>query len=188
MAVRNEDGTFKPGVIYVLVSGDLDTENFDLFYCGESENPFRREIEHRTAGMNSTKDSTDVYRHIADLHRQKIPWSLHIVQEYGTEGPEAAEDEVLCKLIQSGCKLMNMKHGNQFWEDVISTMSSLGIASYSEYLLYKSREKEAENALKVQISTTFLPLTKDQLRDSAAKRKAARECGLLPSRGRKSKK
>ena len=36
MAVRNSDGTFKPGAIYVLVSGDLNSEDFEVFYCGES--------------------------------------------------------------------------------------------------------------------------------------------------------
>lgn len=178
MAVRNEDGTFKPGVIYVLVSGDL-YENWSVFYCGESHDPERRKQEHYLAGMNATDSSTDVYQHIRDLHHKKIPWTMQVVQEYGIEGPEAAEDEVLCKLIQSGCKLYNMKHGNRYWEDVIAAMSSLGIAEYSEYIEHKKAEKAAEDLLKVKISTTFLPLTKDQLRESKEKRKVAKERGLI---------
>ena len=55
MAVRNEDGSFKPGVIYCLVSGDLNGDEWNIFYVGESHDPYRREQEHRAAGRSATK-------------------------------------------------------------------------------------------------------------------------------------
>jgi hypothetical protein len=187
MAVRNEKGEFLPGVIYCLVSGDLNTDNFSVFYVGESHDPDRRYRAHYTAGMNATKDSTDVYRHINMLHTAEIPWALHIVQHYGSEGPEAAEDEVLAKFLLAGCQLMNMKRGNQWWSDVITIMRKNNLGSYSEYKAWLKTREEAKEAKKVKEFTLIPPLTKEQRKLSAEKRKAAKEIGLLPSRRKKTK-
>lgn len=178
MAVRNEDGTFKPGVVYCLVSGDL-YKDFDVFYVGETHDPVRRQREHYTAGMNATKDSTEVYLHIGYLHREGIPWTLQVVQEYGSEGPQALEAEVMIKFTLAGCNLKNEKNGNMHWCQVLEEMSYLGFTEYSEYLLHKKAEKEAEDALKVKIITTECIATKEQVALSKLKRKIAKERGLI---------
>jgi predicted GIY-YIG superfamily endonuclease len=185
MAIRKDDGTFEPGVIYCLVSGDLNTDDFSVFYVGESTDWNRRYLEHKAAGKAATSDSTEVYKHINLLELNNIPWSLQVVQEYNETGPEALEAETMIKFTLAGCNLTNEKNGNMHWCQVLEEMSYLGITSYSEYQAHKKAEEEAKNALKIQISTTFLPLTKSQLHESQIKRKVAREMGLLPNRRKK---
>jgi hypothetical protein len=185
MAVRKENGEFEPGVIYCLVSGDLNGDDWNLFYVGESTDPFRRENEHRAAGRAAGPDSTEVYRHINLLELNNIPWSLHIVQHYDEEGPEMAEDEVLAKFLLEGCQLMNQKRGNQWWSDVIAIMRENNLASYSEYKAWLKAEEAAKNARKVTIPVTIDIATKAQRKLSAEKRRIARETGLLPSRKKK---
>ena len=184
MAIRNSDGTFVPGVIYCLISGDLENE-FDVFYVGESADWERRYLEHKAAGRNANADSTEVYRHINLLELNNIPWSLQIVQHYGEEGPEEAEDEVLIKFTLEGCNLTNEKHGNRHWCRVLEEMSYLGFTSYDAWKDYKKKEKDLKESKKIKISTLVEPLSKADIALSKEKRRIAKERGLI---GKKKKK
>jgi hypothetical protein len=168
------------------VSGDLNTDDWNIFYVGESADFERRHAEHIAAGKAATPDSTAVYRYIHELDRMGIPWTMQVVQEYGSEeGPEAKEAEVMVKFTLAGVQLQNEKNGNMHWCQVLDEMSYLGIAEYSEWLVHRKALKAEEDARKVTIPVTIDIATKAQRKLSAEKRRVARETGLLPSRKKK---
>lgn len=187
MSKRNEDGTFVPGEIYVLVSGDLDSDNWDCFYVGESINGDQRETQHQYMGSVADERSTDVYRHIKWLNDNNIPWSHQTVMTYGEEGPTDKEDEVLITLTLNGCNLKNEKRGNAHWELVLQVMRENNIASYQDYKAWKTEQNALKDSKKIKEFTLLGPLTKAQRKESAEKRKIAKEKGLLPSRRKKTK-
>jgi hypothetical protein len=136
MAKRIPDTTeYLPGVIYELqVCVD---DNWEPFYVGETTNPGRRLREHQLSAQAANEHSTFVYRSIAVFEAEKLEWRMITVHEYGTEGPEAAEDEHIMMLLRQGVRLTNEKKGNANWmtervaqaEDMVRRK----INSYQEY-------------------------------------------------------
>jgi len=105
---------FEPGCIYelqVCVDGE-----WYAFYVGETTDPDRRLSEHQWAAKNATESSTLVYRTIAQQFEPAgCVWRMMPVHEYGTEGPEDAEDEHIMMLLRQGTTLTNEKKGNAAW-------------------------------------------------------------------------
>jgi hypothetical protein len=137
MAKRIPDtNEYLPGVIYQLqVCVD---HTWEPFYVGETTNPDRRLREHQLRAQVATENSTFVYRSIRYAFEPAgLPWRMITVHEYGTEGPEAAEDEHIMMLLRQGVVLTNEKKGNVNWmaERVAQAedMVRRNITSYREY-------------------------------------------------------
>lgn len=122
---------FEPGVIYALVYADTP------FYVGETTDPERRLGEHRTNGRNPQPDAETKYQFIKHLNDAGIEWSMEILTEYGSEGPEALEDELMMAFLVEGYTLTNEKKGNANWMAervaVADDMRARGIHSFKEY-------------------------------------------------------
>ncbi len=150
MAKRIPDtNEYLPGIIYQLqVSVD---GNWEPFYVGETTNPGRRLREHQFNAQSATEHSTFVYRSIAVFEAEKLAWRMMTVHEYGTEGPEAAEDEHIMMLLRQGVVLTNEKKGNANWmtERVAQAadMVRRGINSYQEYKKVITAEQLRERQL-----------------------------------------
>jgi hypothetical protein len=127
---------FEPGVIYEL---RFTHQGVDIpFYVGETTDPERRLAEHIYGAKNATADSETKYQFISNaLDAHSIPWTLVPVVEYGSEGPEALEDEHMMALLVDGYELTNEKKGNATWMmervAVAEDMRERGIRSYREY-------------------------------------------------------
>lgn len=137
---------YLPGIIYELqacVDG-----RWEPFYVGETTNAGRRLSEHRTAAQAATDQSTFVYRSIAVFEAESIEWRMMTVHEYGTEGPEAAEDEHIMMLLRQGAVLTNEKKGNADWmvqrQAQAADMVARKINSYAEYKRVITAEQLAE--------------------------------------------
>jgi len=147
MAKRIPDtNEYLPGVIYELqVCVD---ENWEPFYVGETTNPGRRLREHQLNAQSATEHSTFVYRSIAVFEAEKLEWRMMTVCEYGTEGPEAGEDEHIMMLLRQGVRLTNEKKGNANWmtervaqaEDMVRRK----INNYQEYKRVITAEQHHE--------------------------------------------
>jgi hypothetical protein len=150
MAKRIPDtNEYLPGVIYqlqVCVDG-----NWEPFYVGETTNPGRRLREHQLSAASATEHSTFVYRSIAVFETEKLEWRMMTVHEYGTEGPEAAEDEHIMMLLRQGVTLTNEKKGNANWmtERVAQAadMVRRKINNYQEYKKVITAEQLRERQL-----------------------------------------
>jgi predicted GIY-YIG superfamily endonuclease len=150
MAKRIPDtNEYLPGVIYqlqVCVDG-----NWEPFYVGETTNPGRRLREHQLSAQSATEHSTFVYRSIAVFETEKLEWRMMTVHEYGTEGPEAAEDEHIMMLLRQGVTLTNEKKGNANWmtERVAQAadMVRRKINNYQEYKKVITAEQLRERQL-----------------------------------------
>ena len=136
---------FEPGVIYEL---RFTHSGVDIpFYVGETTDPERRLAEHIYGAKNADSTSETKYQFIANaLDAHAIPWTLVPVAEYGSEGPEALEDEHMMVLLVDGFELTNEKKGNANWMKerlaVAEDMRERGIRSYREYK--RTLEEEAE--------------------------------------------
>jgi hypothetical protein len=122
---------FEPGVIYELRYGDTP------FYVGETTDPDRRHAEHIYGGNSATVDSETKYQFINQLNSLGIEWTLKVVNQYGSEGPEALEDEHMMALLVDGYSLTNERKGNANWMAerlaVADDMRARGIRSYKQY-------------------------------------------------------
>jgi len=127
---------FEPGWIYEL---RFTHEGVDIpFYVGETTDLERRTTEHRYGAANADFTSESKYQFIANaLKPHNIPWTLVPVIEYGSEGPEALEDEHMMILLVDGYELTNEKKGNARWMTeriaVADDMRERGIRSFKEY-------------------------------------------------------
>lgn len=127
---------FEPGYIYEL-RFSMGGEHFP-FYVGETTDPDRRLGEHQYGARNADSDSEAKYQFIATaLDANSIPWTMVPVIEYGSEGPEALEDEHMMKLLVDGYELTNAKKGNANWMAervaVADDMRARDIRSFKEY-------------------------------------------------------
>lgn len=149
---RNEDGTYQPGYIYELrcrINND-----WHPFYVGETINKATRLGQHQVSANNADETSTLVYRFIQEhLDANKIEWDLFEVDQYGTEGPEALEDEHIMRLLVEGVSLKNTKKGNANWMTermkVADDMRLRKITSYKRYkevLSYEEQERKVNEA------------------------------------------
>lgn len=127
---------FEPGCIYEL---RFTHSGVDIpFYVGETTDPERRLAEHIYGARNATADSETKYQFISGaLDANGIPWTLVPVIEYGSEGPEALEDEHMMAVLVDGYELTNEKKGNATWMAeriaVAEDMRERGIRSFKEY-------------------------------------------------------
>jgi hypothetical protein len=150
MAKRIPNTTeYLPGIIYelqVCVDG-----RWEPFYVGETTNSARRLREHQLNAQSATEQSTFVYRSIAVFNTEGLSWRMMTVHEYGTEGPEAAEDEHIMMLLRQGVALTNEKKGNADWmtERVAQAadMVRRKITSYREYKAAITAEQLAQRHL-----------------------------------------
>lgn len=136
---------FEPGWIYEL---RFTHEGVDIpFYVGETTDTERRLTEHRYGAANADFTSEAKYQFIANaLKPHNIPWTLVPVLEYGSEGPEALEDEHMMAVLVDGFPLTNEKKGNARWMTeriaVAEDMRERGIRSFSEYRKVMAEEEE----------------------------------------------
>lgn len=133
--IYNEQGKvigFEPGWIYILRYDDGKP-----FYVGETTDRERRMNEHRAGGKNATPTSETKYQVIKQLDALGVEWWMDTVTEYGSEGPEALEDETIMGLLYDGYTLTNEQKGNANWlmerQAVAADMRERGIRSYHEY-------------------------------------------------------
>ena len=146
MAIKiyNEDGSFKefePGIIYALTYSGVP------FYVGETTDQKRRLAEHQSAGRNPGPDAETKYHFIKHLNDVGIEWEMTTLAEYGSEGPEALEDEYIMAMLVAGHSLTNEKKGNANWmtemRAVADDMRERGIDSLAEYKRVLAAEEEA---------------------------------------------
>ena len=134
---------YEPGIIYTLVR-DRTSEPF---YVGETTDQARRLAEHRWGGQNADGDSELKYQFIAALEAAGETWSMVPCFEYGSEGPEELEDELIINLLVRGHTLTNERRGNATWLAerlaIADEMRELDIASYHEYRAYQQRQAVA---------------------------------------------
>jgi hypothetical protein len=127
---------FEPGWIYEL---RFTHQGVDIpFYVGETTDHERRLAEHIYGAKNADFTSETKYQFIANaLDANGIPWTLVPVIEYGSEGPEALEDEHMMAILVDGFELTNEKKGNAKWMTeriaVAEDMRERGIRSFKEY-------------------------------------------------------
>lgn len=141
--IENTD-QFEPGCIYelqVCVDGE-----WYAFYVGETTDPDRRLAEHQWAAKNATEASTQVYRTIKfQFEPAGCAWRMIPVHEYGSEGPEAGEDEHIMMLLRQGVTLTNEKKGNANWMTQrvaeAQDMVRRNITSYKKYKEILSQEQ-----------------------------------------------
>jgi len=137
---------FEPGWIYEL---RFTHQGVDIpFYVGETTDIERRLTEHKYGAANADWTSEAKYQFIANaLKPHNIPWTLVPVIEYGSEGPEALEDEHMMAVLVDGYPLTNEKKGNANWMAeriaVAEDMRERGIRSFKEY----KKAMEEEEAL-----------------------------------------
>ena len=135
---------FEPGVIYEL---RFTHQGVDIpFYVGETTDPERRKAEHIYGAKNADFLSESKYQFISTaLTPHDIPWDLVVVAEYGSEGPEALEDEHMMALLVDGYPLTNEKKGNANWmlerQAVAEDMRERGIRSFTEYKKVMAEEE-----------------------------------------------
>jgi len=137
---------YEPGIIYTLVR-DRTSEPF---YVGETTDQARRLAEHRWGGQNADSDSELKYQFIAALEAAGETWSMVPCFEYGSEGPEELEDELLINLLTRGYTLTNERRGNATWlaerQAIADHMCELDITSYREYRRHLDQQVTAESA------------------------------------------
>jgi hypothetical protein len=127
---------FEPGWIYEL---RFTHSGVDIpFYVGETTDPERRLAEHKYGAKTADFTSETKYQFIANaLDANGIPWTLVPVIEYGSEGPEALEDEHMMAILVDGFELTNEKKGNASWMAermaAAEDMRERGIRSFKEY-------------------------------------------------------
>lgn len=153
---------FEPGVIYEL---RFTHSGVDIpFYVGETTDPERRLAEHIYGARNATADSETKYKFIATaLDANGIPWTLVPVVEYGSEGPEALEDEHMMTLLVDGFELTNEKKGNATWMQervaVAEDMRERGIRSFTEYKRTIAEEDPADKRSPEQVERLLKVMT-----------------------------
>lgn len=122
---------YEPGIIYALCYDDTP------FYVGETHKPDQRLRDHQSLGRNPPPDAETKYQFINHLNQAGIAWHMMTLVEYGSEGPEAQEDECIMALLVEGYTLTNEKKGNANWmaerQAVAQDMRERGIRSYREY-------------------------------------------------------
>lgn len=144
---------YEPGVIYVLIR-DRTSEPF---YVGETTNMARRLAEHRLGGQNATCTSELKYQFIHALEQAGETWSMVQAFEYGSEGPEELEDELVINLLMRGHTLTNERRGNANWlaerMAIADHMRELDITSYREYRDHIQRQAVTEGVPSPRAST-----------------------------------
>jgi len=144
---------FAPGWIYEL---RFTHQGVDIpFYVGETTDHERRLAEHIYGAKNADSSSEAKYQFIAQaLDANSIPWTLVTVAEYGSEGPEALEDEHMMALLVDGFELTNEKKGNANWMTerlaVADDMRERGIRSFREYKATIAKEGDGRTPEQIE--------------------------------------
>ena len=174
MAKRISDTEWEPGFIYRLCF--QDGADFVPFYVGESWQPKVREEQHRRAGKS--EDERLVYEAIREMDAAGITWRMEIVAEYGSEGPQALEDEWVLRTLYAGYSLTNMKKGNRHWmetkEAEAKEMRQLGIDDPRKYKAHKKAELMKAEGIEVEAAEIALVSSSRRKVDPAVEKVRAR--------------
>lgn len=187
--------------IYVLRFDNYETDDLQsksvVYYVGCTNDPQRRLNEHKRLCLDakSPEYGTNKYRFIRELRAEDIRWWMDVVAEVdGTDDEiedseyayvlQFADENEVCGIDFYGHPLTNMRAG-----DLLSEMlkekfprTEAGVKLYKERKAQRERDIQYERDLKTKSVDLFgslfilpSPLTKQEMKEAAAKRKIVRD-------------
>jgi hypothetical protein len=131
----------------------------EYFYVGHTNDPERREAEHKRDSVNPDNPSYDTakYRFIRELNARNIPWTFTVAEELTTYDQDGEYEWILTVARENekhgvyydGYPLTNQKAGD-FTDEILGRTDIRSREQIREYRLDKERREQARTLIRTQ--------------------------------------